>query len=86
MRIVVKGRPDYNRWTLHQWILEVKDLLEEEYNVEIDVEVMNTSDDLPVLSINDVDVWIGLPGEEGYLIEIIKKFLEEKLGFKRSYD
>ncbi len=84
--VSVRGRRDYNRWTLYQWVLEVKDLLEDEYGVRIVVEEIDSDDELPVLSIDGDDVWIGLPGEEGYLIEIIKRYFEDKLGLRRRID
>jgi hypothetical protein len=84
--ISVRGRSDYNRWTLYQWILEIKDLLEEEYGVMIDVSEIDGNDELPVLLINGEEVWIGLPGEEGYLVEIIKNYLENRIGLRRRID
>ncbi len=84
IKTTITGKPSYEKWTLHQWVLEVKDLLEEEYGVEIIVESMDTGDVEPGLLINDQLVLKGLPGEEGYLIEVLKKAFEEILGLRRS--
>ncbi|ADI31573.1 hypothetical protein [Staphylothermus hellenicus] len=35
--ITVKGKESYDKWTLIQWIYEIKDILEEEYSIEISV-------------------------------------------------
>jgi hypothetical protein len=83
VRICVKGRNTYEKWTLKQWVYEIKDLVEREYGVNIVVCDEESDSDLPILEINDKEVLIGLPGEEGYLIEIIKKVLDDLLG-KRS--
>ncbi len=77
IKITITGKPGYDKWTLQQWILEVKDLVEEEYGVRIVVEEVDTGEELPGLVVNDRPVLTGLPGEEGYLIEILKKALEE---------
>lgn len=78
--IIVKGRKTYDKWTLMQWMHEIKDILENEYNIEIDVKEEITSNEHPVISIKNLDVYEGLPGEEGYLIEILKKALDEIIG------
>ncbi len=82
IKLKVLGRPSYNKWTLHQWVLEIKDVLENEYGIHLEIEVVDTIDEEPILMIEDDIVLEGLPGEEGYLIEIIKhnldKLLEEK--------
>ncbi len=84
IKTTITGKPSYERWTLHQWVLEVKDLLEEEYGVELIVEVRDTGDDEPGILVDDQYVLKGLPGEEGYLIEVLKKAFEEILGLERN--
>ncbi len=79
IKITVKGKPTYERWTLVQWVLEIKDIIEWEYNIRLIVEEKDSFDELPVLCINDEEVLIGLPGEEGYLIEVLKKHLDRVL-------
>ncbi|WFO75048.1 hypothetical protein J4526_08230 [Desulfurococcaceae archaeon MEX13E-LK6-19] len=81
--IEIVGKPSYLRWTLEQWVLEVKDIIELEYDVELVVKTVDSDNDLPVLRIAGSDVFIGLPGEEGYLIEVLKKKLEE-IGIKKK--
>ncbi len=80
VRICVKGKNTYEKWTLKQWVYEVKELIEEEYKVSIEVCDEESSSDLPLLEINGVEVLVGLPGEEGYLIEEIKKVLDKLIG------
>jgi hypothetical protein len=80
VRICVKGRNTYEKWTLKQWIYEVKELIEDEYGINIEVCDKVSDNTLPILEINGNEVLIGLPGEEGYLIEVIKKVLDELLG------
>ena len=77
-RVVVKiiGRNNYIKWTLKQWVLEVKDIVENEYGVEIDVVDVDSESSEPILAVNDIVFPEGLPGEEGYLIEVLKKAIE----------
>ncbi len=77
-RVVVKiiGRNNYIKWTLKQWVLEVKDIVENEYGVEIDVVDVDSESSEPILAVNDIVFLEGLPGEEGYLIEVLKKAIE----------
>ncbi len=79
IKIKVLGKPSYNKWTLHQWVLEIKDILENEYGIRLEIEVVDTIDEEPILMIEDDIVLEGLPGEEGYLIEIIKHNLDKLL-------
>lgn len=73
MKVTVKGKPNHWRFTIHSWLLEIKDLLEKELNETLDVEVLNGESEDPELYINGVLIGVGVPGEEGYLIEIVKK-------------
>lgn len=85
VKVVVEGKPTYERWTLHQWLIEIKEIVEGEYDVEIDIEVRDNENILPKLVVNEREVFHGLPGEEGYLIEVLKHALEEH-GYKRRID
>ncbi len=78
-RVTVKvlGRKDYIKWTLRQWLHEIRDVVEREYGVEIIVEEVETLDETPKLAIGENIFLEGLPGEEGYLIEVLKKAIEE---------
>jgi len=86
IKLKVLGRPSYNKWTLHQWVLEIKDILENEYGVHLEIEVVDTIDEEPILMIEDDIVLEGLPGEEGYLIEIIKHNLDKLLVKEKNKD
>lgn len=82
VKFIVRGKPSYLRWTLEQWFREVSDIIKGEYGIEIDVDIMDSDEDPPVIVFNSEVIFEGLPGEEGYLIEIIKSTLERKLGLK----
>ena len=72
-----------NYWcaTLREWLEEVKDILESEYNVRIVVEVEEADIEEPViLDEGGREVLRGVPGEPGYLIEQLKLYLDERLG------
>ncbi|RLG90674.1 MAG: hypothetical protein DRO16_01770 [Thermoprotei archaeon] len=86
IKLKILGRPSYNKWTLHQWVLEIKDILENEYNIHLEIEVVDTIDEEPILMIEDDIVLEGLPGEEGYLIEIIKHNLDKLLVKEKNKD
>ncbi len=70
----------YLGYTLYQWLLEVKDIIESEYGVKIAVAEEPGScsgEGDPRLLVDGETVLVGLPGEEGYLIEAVKKALED---------
>lgn len=73
MKVTVKGKPNYWRLTVYSWLLEIKGLLEKELNEPLEVEVLNGESEDPELYIDGVLIGAGVPGEEGYLIEIVKK-------------
>jgi hypothetical protein len=73
VKITVKGRNNYWRLTVHAWLLEVKDILEKEVGEEIEIEVIDGLSEDPELYVDGFLVGMGVPGEEGYLIEIVKK-------------
>ncbi len=73
VKITVKGRNNYWRLTVHTWLLEVKDILEKEVGEEVEIEVIDGLSEDPELYVDGFLVGMGVPGEEGYLIEIVKK-------------
>jgi len=75
VEIVVVGKPNYDRHTLVSWVNEIKDVIELECGIEVELNIEDTNDELPKLLINDIVVLEGLPGEEGYLIEVLKNAL-----------
>jgi len=78
IRVVAK-RESYWRYTIAEWIKEVKDILEQEYGVKIEVVEEDCEDELPEVWVDDVFSFKGVPREEGYLIELLKISIEEKL-------
>lgn len=73
MIITVKGRNNYLRFTVYSWLMEIKGVLENELGEEVAVEILDSDNEDPELYLNGCFVGAGVPGEEGYLIEIIKK-------------
>jgi len=73
LKITIRGKPNYWRFTVYSWLLEVKDILSQEIGEDVEVEVLDGESDLPELYINEHLIGSGVPGEEGYLIEVIKK-------------
>jgi len=73
VKITIRGKPNYWRFTVYSWLLEIKDILSQEIGEEIEVEVLDGESELPELYINEHLIGSGVPGEEGYLIEVIKK-------------
>lgn len=71
--IVIRCRDNYWRFTIYSWLLEIKDLLERELGEKIQVHVTDSDSEEPEIYLNNVLVGRGIPGEEGYLIEYIKK-------------
>ena len=75
--IRVRGkRGDYWRFTITSWLYEIKDILEQEYNIKIRIVEEDEYRNLPAILVGDVEVGEGVPDEEGYLIEILKKALD----------
>lgn len=72
----LKGRNNYIKWTLKQWFYEIKDLLENEYNTKLCLKDIESLDEDPSIEYRGEVVVVGLPGEEGYLIELLKKLLD----------
>ena len=77
--VTVRGRNNYLRWTLVQWFMEIKDIVENEYGIRLELKVLDSDEDYPVIMHRDRIVFEGLPGEEGYFIEILKKIVENEL-------
>lgn len=77
--ISIRGKDNYLRWTLIQWFYEVKDVIENEYGLKLELKVVDSIEEYPVIMHGDKIVFEGLPGEEGYFIEILKRIVEEEL-------
>ena len=82
--VVVRGRSNYWRHTLYLWLLEIKDILESEINESLEIVVLDGSSEDPELIVDGEFIGKGVPGEEGYLIEILKKAILSIRG-KRKY-
>lgn len=75
IRVLCKG--DYSCYTLLSWLREISDLLSEESGESVEiVEELSTESEMPELYIGDDLVLMGVPGEEGYLIEAIKHYIK----------
>lgn len=77
--LIVKGRRgDYWVKTLLMWLDEIKDILEQEYNVKLTFKFEEDVDlELPIiLSSKGEIVFNEILEEPGYLIEYIKKYLD----------
>ena len=73
VRIVVRGRGgDYHVRTLLAWLSELREFLEGELGEPVEVEFAEEESEYPLLYVDGELVFEGLPGEEGYLIEIIR--------------
>ncbi len=79
LKILIKGSRNYLRWTIEQWLYEVKDIVENEYGVRLTIEVVDGDEECPLVMYGGRIFFEGLPGEEGYLIEILKRIVEEAL-------
>jgi len=76
IKIVISGKPSYERWTIYQWLMECKGIVEKEYDIDIEVLVRESDETYPSIVVND-KVIIYPPFEEGYLIEYLKKAIEQ---------
>ena len=72
--VIVKGKPNYERWTIYQWILSFKDLLEEKYCIRLDVVIVDGDNDYPVIIVDNI-VIEEPPFEEGYVLEVLDQYL-----------
>ena len=75
--IKIKGRKNYWRYTIKSWCLEIKDLLEYEYNDKVTILEEDGDNELPQVYVNEIFVFEGVPREEGYLLELVKKVLDK---------
>jgi len=82
--IKIKGDGGYWHQTVRDWILYIKDLLEEEYGIEVSLIEDESGDDMPEVYINEKFVFKGVPGEEGYLLELLKKELDNMFDQEES--
>ncbi len=81
IRITIQGKPSYERWSIYQWILSFKDLLESEYNIVLDIYMAEGSEEYPVIIIDGNKI-LDIPFEEGYLLEYLKSCLDKILGIQ----
>lgn len=73
VKIEVRGRRgDYHVRTLLAWLNELKEFLEGELGESVEVGFNEEESEYPLLYVDGKLVFTGLPGEEGYLIEIIR--------------
>ncbi|RLF02835.1 MAG: hypothetical protein DRJ59_02500 [Thermoprotei archaeon] len=79
IRITIRGDGGYWHSTILSWLLEVKDLLEEEYYIKVHLEEDLSGDYLPEVYVERELAFKGVPREEGYLIELLKVALEKIL-------
>ncbi len=81
LRIEVSGDPEnYACITAYLWLLELTQIIADEFNTEVEVEWSKQVYQFePTILINGEVVFEGLPSEAGYLYEAIKAFLEKKL-------
>ncbi len=79
VRLRVLYCDDYYGYTLHSWVLEVRDLLEREICDRVEVgepaKIGGECGEPVYLEANGEIVVEGLPGEEGYLLEALKSML-----------
>lgn len=79
--VEVRGRRgDYHVSTLLRWLEELREFLEEELGRKLEVRFREEEADYPALLVGGELVFEGLPGEEGYLIELIKSSAERRSG------
>ena len=72
---VLGRRGSYLKYTLIMWLHEVKELIEDDLGVELEVVDEEGDFDAPILCVDEEVALVGLPGEEGYLIEALKRAL-----------
>ncbi|MCD6084564.1 MAG: hypothetical protein J7J20_03375 [Desulfurococcales archaeon] len=81
---IVGRRESYWVYTVRQWLYEIKDIIEREVGEEVVIIESIGDNEYPILKVDGGVVGYGVPGEEGYLIEIIKHSIED-LKRKRKY-
>lgn len=75
-RLIIRGKKNYWRYTIAMWCYEIKELVEEELGENVEIIVEDSENELPQVYLNDVFVLEGVPKEEGYLLELIKKVID----------
>ncbi len=79
VKLLIAGRSDdYFLWTLASWMLELYDFLCEELSVTLEVEVEEEDVSMPRLYVDGDLVFEGVPGEEGYLVELLKHYFRSR--------
>ncbi len=84
IKITVEYCNEYLGYTLYSWLQEVIDIVEIEHCVEIELGKRKACREGvldPVLYIDNIPILEGIPGEPGYLIEVLKKALDN-LGYR----
>lgn len=72
VKVEVAGRSnDYHVRTLLTWLEELKGFLEGELGEEVEILFREEDSEHPLLYVNGRLAFEGLPGEEGYLVEVI---------------
>ncbi|RLF02108.1 MAG: hypothetical protein DRK00_10475 [Thermoprotei archaeon] len=75
--VEVRGRRgDYHVATLLKWLEELREFLEEELGRRLEVRFVEEDVEYPLLLVDGKLIFEGLPGEEGYLIELIRSSAE----------
>jgi len=78
LHLIIRGKTSYEKWTIHQWILSFKSLLEEKYCTNLDIKVEESEEDYPVILIDGFTI-SNPPFEEGYLLEMLDSYLHRVL-------
>ncbi len=81
---IVGRKESYWVYTVKQWLYEIKEIIESELGEEVIIVESFGENEYPILKVDGEIVGYGVPGEEGYLIEIIKHNIED-LRRKRKY-
>lgn len=78
---IVGRKDDYWFYTLRSWLEEVKDIIENEYGIELDIveEHRETQEHPLIVDEKDEIVVAGVPEEPGYLIEELKLYLDKRI-------
>lgn len=84
MEIKVVCRMDYECRTLISWLVEISDVLSGDVGEEVLVyEVFSEELEEPAVYVDSELALVGVPGEEGYLIEVLKHAIEDVKSKKR---
>lgn len=75
---------DYACLTAHLWLNEIKELIESDFGVEVevrftDVKLLKEYREAPIIRVDGNEVMRGLPSESGYYYEVICGFLKRHL-------